>query len=65
MGIETLQVDMPAELKSLIGEEADRTGVSMNEFVASVIADKFGRPDLAKIPRKKPGRPRKTTAKAG
>lgn len=52
----TLPVD--PELKKLIGEAADKADKSMNEFVAEIIAKALGRPELARIPRKKFGRPR-------
>lgn len=55
--IMTIPVD--PELKDLIGQAADDDGIPMNEWVAKVAADALGRPDLAKIPRKAFGRPRK------
>jgi hypothetical protein len=62
MGVETLSVDVPSELKNLIGEAADRENISMNEYVARLIAKQFKRPELGNIPRKRPGRPRKVPA---
>lgn len=55
-----LLVRLEPELKRLIGEEADRLGVEggMGELAAQILADYFKRPDLAKVPRKKMGRPR-------
>lgn len=53
-----LTVPLDPELKELIGQAADEAELPMNEWVASVIAEKLGRPDLAKIPRKSFGRPR-------
>lgn len=47
------------ELKDLAGAAADEAGVPLSEYVAQVLAEKFQRPDLAKIPRKPMGRPRK------
>ena len=64
MGIEKLQIDIPAELKQLIGEAADREDMPMNEFVAGLLASAVNRPELATIPRKRPGRPRKMLASA-
>jgi hypothetical protein len=59
MGIETLAVDISAELKKVVGDAADEADVSMNEFVARVLAQAVERPELSIIPRKRPGRPRK------
>lgn len=50
------------ELKRLIGERADKAGVPMNEYVAKILADHIGKKELAAIPRKKMGRPRKAAA---
>lgn len=47
------------ELKDLAGKAADAEGLALSEFVARVLANHLRRPDLAVIPRKKPGRPRK------
>lgn len=47
------------ELKQLAGQAADAAGVPLSEYVAQVLAKEFNRPDLAKVPRKKMGRPRK------
>lgn len=47
------------ELYRAMGEEADRRGVSLNDVVVDVVAKALGRPDLAFIPKKKMGRPRK------
>lgn len=46
------------ELKKLLGEEADKEGVPLNEYMAGILAEHIGHPDLAKIPRKSIGRPR-------
>jgi hypothetical protein len=53
----TLHID--AELKTAIGEAADEAGLPMNEYAARVFAKHLRRPELAKIPRKSYGRPRK------
>lgn len=50
------------ELKELIGKSADKEGLPMNEYLAKVVADHLGRPDLAEIPRISMGRPRKQPA---
>ncbi len=52
-------IRMGPELKEEIGRAADEQGVPMNEFMAKVLADFLGRPELAQIPRKSYGRPRK------
>lgn len=46
-------------LKELAGIEADARGVPLSEFVVQAIAKELKRPELAKIPRKPYGRPRK------
>lgn len=52
------------ELKQLVGEAADRADIAMSEWVVRALAEKLGRPDLAIVPRKKPGRRRKVTETA-
>lgn len=47
------------ELKRLAGNAADAAGLPLSEYVAQVLAKEFNRPDLAKVPRKPMGRPRK------
>lgn len=47
------------DLRELIGAAAGEAGQTMNEYIAKVMADHFGKPALAKIPRKPMGRPRK------
>ena len=54
-----IRVYSPPELKDLAGEEADKQGVPLSEFVVRVLAKHLQRPDLATIPRKSVGRPRK------
>lgn len=49
------------ELKRAIGRKADELGLAMNELVARVLADYLHKPELAAIPRKRLGRPRKVT----
>lgn len=55
-----LLVRLHPELKRLIGEMADRLGIEggMGEAAVQILASHFKRPDLAKVPRKKMGRPR-------
>ena len=53
-----LHLPLDAELKELIGQKAAELSLAMNEWVASVVAERLDRPDLAKIPRKPYGRPR-------
>lgn len=54
-----LTLPVQPELKDAIGTAADAKGMPMNEFVAEVLAQYLGRPELAAIPRKAFGRPRK------
>ena len=49
---------MDPELKNLLGDEADKVGLPMNEYLARILAEHINRPDLARIPRKSMGRPR-------
>ena len=53
--IMTLPVD--PELKRLIREAARADNMPMNEWVAKVVADYLGKPELARVPRKDYGRP--------
>lgn len=46
------------ELYDLIAQEADRLNKPMIDIVVAAIAEKFGRPDLASVPRRPMGRPR-------
>jgi hypothetical protein len=55
-------IDVPfcdPRLKDLAGKEADKRGIPLSEFVVQVLAEFLARPDLAAIPRKRMGRPRK------
>jgi hypothetical protein len=47
------------DLKRLLWQKADEEGMPLNELVAKLLAHSLGRPELAKIPRKQLGRPRK------
>lgn len=52
----TLPID--PELKELISQQAEDQGMRMNEYVAKVMAQKLGRPELGRIPRRPIGRPK-------
>jgi hypothetical protein len=56
----TVALNLPVspELKDLVDQAAYDAGLATNELVAQILAEKFNRPDLAKIPRKPYGRPR-------
>jgi len=53
-----LTLPIHPDLKDRIGEAADKAQMPMNEFVANVMAEHLGCPELAQIPRKTFGRPR-------
>ena len=57
-------IRMGPALKDAIGREADRVSLPMNEYIARVLANHLGRPELGAIPRKSLGRPRKDFAAA-
>jgi hypothetical protein len=57
-----LSLPVSPELKEAIGQAADAEGLAMNELVARILADHLRRPELAAIPRKPMGRPRKALA---
>lgn len=59
-----IRVYCDPELKRLAGEAADAAKLPLSEFVAKVVAEALGRPDLARIPRKSLGRPRNEIAAA-
>lgn len=52
-----LSLPISPELKRLIGEKAMIECVPMNELVAEILANHFGRPELGRVPRKPYGRP--------
>lgn len=54
-----LGVKMGDELKELLAEAADKDELPMNEWIVRLLAKHFCRPELAAIPRKRMGRPRK------
>ena len=47
------------EMKRLIAKAADERDVPMNEAIVQILAEHFGREDLAFVPRKSFGRPRR------
>lgn len=53
-----IRVYAAPELKSLIWDEAEKTGIPLSEYIVRVLAQHIGRPDLAVIPRISVGRPR-------
>jgi len=57
--VANLKVKASVEFRDAVGELADRAGISMNEWIVRTIAQNIGRPELATIPRKRMGRPRK------
>lgn len=54
-----IHIHCDPELKRLAGIEADKSGLPLSEYIARTLAYHLGRPDLARIPRKRMGRPRK------
>lgn len=54
-----LSLPISQDLKTAIGEAADEAGLTMNEWIAMIAAEYLERPELAAIPRKSLGRPRK------
>lgn len=59
MRVAILAVNVDPQLKELVGQAADADGLTMNEYVAKVLAEHLGKPELAAIPRRSFGRPRK------
>ncbi len=57
-----MEVKMLPELRDLLGRVADAEDLPMNEYLVRLLARHLKRPDLATIPRKKLGRPRKEFA---
>ncbi len=59
-----LLIRLCPELKKLIEQEAESKEVygGMGELVVKILAHYFKRPDLAKVPRKRMGRPSKVPA---
>jgi hypothetical protein len=59
-----IRVYCDPELKRVAGAVALKEDLPLSELTAKALAAYVGRPDLAKIPRKSFGRPRKETARA-
>ena len=53
----TINIKLSEELVRAIDEAAGP--LARNEYMANVLAEHLGRPELAEIPRKRMGRPRK------
>lgn len=51
-----------ARLADLAHADADSRGVPVSEIIAAALAAHYNRPDLAAVPRKRLGRPRKDAA---
>lgn len=63
--VATVQIHIPKilpELKQLLGEKAVESGLPLSDYLVWVLAKHVGRRDLATIPRKVMGRPRKQLA---
>jgi len=50
------------ELKRLASDRATQEGIALSELIVRALAFSLGRPDLATVPRKSFGRPRKVPA---
>jgi len=57
-----IRVYADPELKKVAGQRADKEGIPLSELVVKALARYVDRPDLAAVPRKRPGRPRKVPA---
>ncbi len=60
--IANLFVQIQPELKELANKAADAEEIPLNHFIARLLANHLKRPDLATIPYKRMGRPRKQLA---
>ncbi|MDE2107353.1 MAG: hypothetical protein KGL39_59710 [Patescibacteria group bacterium] len=56
-----IRVYCDPRLKEAAGKAADEARLPLNEYVARVLAEHLGTPQLGSIPRKSFGRPRKST----
>jgi hypothetical protein len=54
-----MMVYTPPEVKRLAGLAADKADIPLSEWVVRAMCDALRRPELAVIPRKKPGAPRR------
>lgn len=61
--IATIYVEVQAELKELAFRAAEAENMPLNHLVARLLAKHVKRPELASIPYKRMGRPRKHLAK--
>ena len=50
-----LSIRVNPDLRAWFVNETLRTQVPMNELISEILAKHIGQPDLAKIPRKRPG----------
>jgi len=57
-----LYLPIDPQLKEAVELVAWNAGMTTNEWVAMVLADKIGKPHLAPIPRKRMGRPPQSLA---
>jgi hypothetical protein len=55
----SIRIHTDPRLKDLAGRRADALGLPLSELVVRALATYLDRPDLAVVPRKKMGRPRK------
>lgn len=60
----TAQIHVYADpkLKELMGRVSDKAGLPLSEYIVRLLAEHVGRPELATVPRKQQGRPRKKIA---
>ena len=61
----TLTLSLHSELRRLIEGQATQRGVGLSDYMRGIMADHFGRPELAAPPKVKMGRPRKRHLQAG
>jgi hypothetical protein len=52
-----LQVHVPGELKQLVLDAADGNDESLAKFVTRALSVAVGRPEIAQLRRRRPGRP--------
>lgn len=60
---EQIHIRIHPDLRRLVEQDADSQFVNMNEVIAGILAEHYQRPELARIPRKPLGRPRKELPK--
>jgi hypothetical protein len=54
-----VSIKMRPELKEELERAADAAGLPMNRWIVELIANRVGKPELARVPRKRMGRPNK------